>query len=77
MAILKNPFGDELAVAHVCLLNIVAKFDAVELSHKTIQHILVIFRLISIGVIKDSELLQLGISEVIQGEKVGTSLLEC
>ncbi len=76
LSLLENPGCDELTVAHVSLLNVLTRFDAVELGHEAIKHILVVFCLVSLGIVKDAEFLKFRICEVIEREKVGACLLK-
>ena len=76
LAMLIAPLADELAVTHVGLLDILARNDAGQLGHQTIHDILVILSLISIHVGENAKFHQLRIGKIIEGEQVGTALLE-
>ena len=71
-----GPSSDKLTVAHVAFFNILTRLDAVQLSHQTIHHLLVVASLISLGIGNDTQLYQLGIGHVIESKKVGASLFE-
>ena len=62
---LKYPFGNQFAVAHVSLFYILTGLDSHELSHEAVKHILVVLSLVSVGVVKKTKLNQLGIGEII------------
>ena len=71
-----DPLGDELAVAHMGFLNIFAGFDTHQLSHKTIENVFVIFGFVCVGIIKQANLDQFGVGEIIEREKIGAGLLD-
>ena len=75
-AVLVGPAGDELAVAHVGLLDVLARLDAHELCHEAVEHIFVVFGLIGVGVVAQTEFDELGIGEIVEGEEVGAGFFE-
>ena len=76
LTFLKHPFGDELTVAHMGLLDVFARFNSGELGHETVEDILVIFGLVGFGVIEQTEFDEFGIGQIIEREKVGAGFLE-
>ena len=65
LAVLKHPFGNQFAVAHVGLFYILAGLDSHELSHESVKHILVVLSLVSVGVVEKTKLNQFGIGKII------------
>ena len=74
---LKHPFRNNLAVAHVSLLYIFTRLYSHKLSHETVKQILIVFSLIRLRIIKQSKLNKVRIGKIIECKKVGTCLLEC
>ena len=61
----EHPFGNQLAVAHVSFLNILARLNTHELGHQTVEHVFVVFGLVCVGAIEQAEFDQFGIGQVI------------
>ena len=62
LTLLVSPMSDERAVAHVRLFQVVARLNADQLRHKSVHHIRIILRLVSICVGRESQLDQFGVS---------------
>ena len=75
-AFLKHPFGDELAVAHVGFLNVLARLDAHQLRHQAVEHIFIVLGLVGVGIVEQTELHQMRVGQIVEGEEVGARLLE-
>ena len=54
LAVLVCPAGDELAVAHVRLLDVLARLDAHQLGHQAVEHEFVVLRLVGFGVVEQA-----------------------
>ena len=76
LTFLESPFGDELAVSHVGFLDILARLDAHELGHEAVEHIFVVFGLVGVGVVEQSELDEFRVAEIVEGEEVGAGFLK-
>ena len=70
------PFGNQLTVAHMGFFDILALLDPNQLCHQAIHYIFIVFGLISLCIRHKSEFHQLGISEIVQTEKIGTRLFQ-
>ena len=75
-ALLQAPLADELAVAHVALLDVLARLDAGELGEQTVHDVLVILSLIGVRIVEDAQFYQFGVTQVVESEEVGTAFLE-
>ena len=69
------PVGDEGAVAHVGLLNVVAGLDAHELGDEAVLHIGVELCLVGLHIGCEAEFAELGVGHVVEAEEVGAGLL--
>ena len=70
------PLGDQFAVAHVRLLDVLAQLDARQLGHHAVQDV---FRIAGLGHVErrhQSQLDQLGVAQVVEAEEVGAGLFE-
>ncbi len=74
--VLQSPCSYQLTVTHVGFLKVLAKLHAGELSHQSVEHILVVFGLVCFRIIKQSELQHLGISKIIERKEVGTGFFK-
>ena len=76
LAHLVAPLANELAVAHVRLLNVLARLDAGELGEKTVHDVLVVLGLLGVRIFEDAKLHEFGIGKIIQSEEVGATFFE-
>ena len=76
LAVLVGPAGDELTVAHVCLLDDGTRLDTYELCHETIHHLTIVFSLVSFGIGYETKFYHLGVGQVVESEEVGACLLD-
>ena len=70
------PLGNELAVAHVSFLYVLARLDAHELGHEAVEDVFVIFGFVCLGIVEDAELDEFGIGEVVERKEVGARFFE-
>ena len=76
-SLLHNPAGNELAVAHVRFLDVLAGNDAGELCHQAVHHVTIIFSFIGFGIGQEAQLDEFLIGQEVEGEEVGAGLFEC
>mgnify|MGYP001301215171 CR=1 FL=1 len=70
------PFGDQLAVAHVRLLDVLARFDAGELRHHAVENVGGVLRLGHVERADEPQLDELRVAQVVEAEEVGARLFE-
>ncbi len=75
-AFLIAPFGDELAVAHVGFLDVLAGLDAHELGHHAVENVLVVFGLVCVRIVEETDFDEFRVGEVIEREEVGACFLD-
>ena len=68
LALFVAPLTDELAVAHVRLLDVFAWLDAGELGHESVHDVLVVLSFVGVGVLEDAKLNEFGIGKIIEGK---------
>ena len=57
-------------------LHILTRLNTHKLRHEAVKHILVIFRLIGIRIVEQTEFQQIRVGKIIQGKQVGTRLFK-
>ena len=70
------PTGYQLAVAHVCFLDVFARLDTYELCHQAVHHLLVVAGFVGLVVRQQTQFNEFGVSKVVESEQVGTRLFD-
>ena len=71
-----NPVGNECTITHVGFLYLIARLNAHELGHQSIEHIRVVLRLISLVIRQQSQFHELLVGDVVKPEQVGTGFFD-
>ena len=77
LSLFVSPHGDQHAVAHVSLFDILPWLNACQLGHHTVEDIVQILSLCRIKRGYEPQFDQLRIPQIVEGKQVGTGLFEC
>ena len=71
-----HPFRDQLTVTHVCLFDVIAKFDTSSLSHQTVLDVSIVLSFVSVHVRKDAEVNHFLVSHIVKTKQVSTCFFD-
>ena len=58
-------------------LHVLARFDTHQLGHEAVEHVLVVFGFVGVGVVEQAEFKQFRVGKIVEREEVGAGFFEC